>query len=66
MYLVGDAVRWQVVAAGVSFWRQAETFGSGPRYPEITLKDARERRDEARKLLAIANGVDPSEAKKKA
>lgn len=30
-------------------------------YPEISLKDARERREEARKL--IANGVDPSAAK---
>uniref|UniRef100_I2PZX6 Integrase n=1 Tax=Desulfovibrio sp. U5L TaxID=596152 RepID=I2PZX6_9BACT len=31
-------------------------------YPEISLKDARERRDEARKL--IANGIDPSQARK--
>ena len=31
-------------------------------YPEITLADARVRRDEARKLLA--NGVDPGDKKK--
>ncbi len=31
-------------------------------YPEVSLKDARERRDEARKLLAA--GVDPSENRK--
>jgi len=31
-------------------------------YPEISLGDARQRRDEARKLLA--NGVDPGEVKK--
>ncbi|MHC1790670.1 tyrosine-type recombinase/integrase [Solidesulfovibrio sp.] len=30
-------------------------------YPDVSLKDARERRDEARKL--IANGVDPSKAR---
>jgi len=32
------------------------------KYPEVSLADARSRRDEARKLLA--NGVDPSENKK--
>ncbi|HHC4273750.1 TPA: tyrosine-type recombinase/integrase, partial [Klebsiella pneumoniae] len=32
------------------------------KYPEVSLADARARRDEARKL--IANGVDPSENKK--
>lgn len=31
-------------------------------YPDVALKDARQRRDEARKL--IANGVDPSEHRK--
>ncbi|WP_243311515.1 tyrosine-type recombinase/integrase [Fundidesulfovibrio agrisoli] len=31
-------------------------------YPDVALKEARERRDEARKLLA--NGVDPSQARK--
>lgn len=32
------------------------------KYPEVSLADARARRDEARKLLA--NDVDPSENKK--
>ena len=31
-------------------------------YPDVSLKDARERRDGARKL--IANGIDPSQARK--
>ena len=31
-------------------------------YPDISLKDARERRDDARKL--VANGIDPSEHRK--
>ncbi|MDN5869719.1 MAG: Arm DNA-binding domain-containing protein [Nitrococcus sp.] len=31
-------------------------------YPDVSLKDARERRDEARKLLA--NGVDPAAQRK--
>jgi hypothetical protein len=31
-------------------------------YPDVTLKDARERRDQARKILA--NGTDPSENRK--
>lgn len=31
-------------------------------YPEIALKDARERRDQARKL--VANGIDPSDTRK--
>ncbi|MDR3581306.1 MAG: integrase arm-type DNA-binding domain-containing protein [Oryzomonas sp.] len=35
------------------------TFGN---YPEISLSDARQRRDNARKL--VANGVDPGEVKK--
>lgn len=35
------------------------SFGS---YPEITLADARQRRDDARKLLA--NGIDPGEVRK--
>ncbi|CAK0764299.1 hypothetical protein CCP3SC5AM1_370007 [Gammaproteobacteria bacterium] len=33
-------------------------------YPDVTLKDARAKRDEARK--GIADGIDPSEAKKAA
>nr|WP_233497561.1 integrase arm-type DNA-binding domain-containing protein [Novosphingobium sp. MD-1] len=32
-------------------------------YPDVSLKDARERRDDARRLLA--NGVDPAEQKQR-
>lgn len=53
---------------GSKYWRQKfrflgkENLLSHGIYPEISLAEARERRDEARKL--IANGVDPSEHKK--
>ncbi len=54
--------------AGGKLWRLKYRFGGKEKrlalgvYPEIGLKDARERREEARKLLA--NGVDPSEKRK--
>lgn len=53
---------------GAKYWRMGYRFGSKEKllalgvYPEITLKAAREKRDAARKL--IANGADPSEAKR--
>ncbi|TVS19584.1 MAG: DUF4102 domain-containing protein, partial [Gammaproteobacteria bacterium] len=53
---------------GGKWWRLKYRFGGKEKrlslgvYPEISLKDARERRDEARKLLA--NEVDPSEHRK--
>lgn len=54
----------EVTPAGGRLWRfkyridgKEKRIGLG-RYPEVGLKDARERREEARKLLA--NGVDPS------
>jgi Arm DNA-binding domain len=49
-------------------WRFKYTFSGKSKllafgvYPEVSLVDARQRRDDARKLLA--NGADPSEAKK--
>lgn len=53
---------------GSKYWRQnyrfagkAKTLAHGV-YPDVGLKDARERRDAARKLLA--NDVDPGESKK--
>ena len=53
---------------GGKWWRfkyqfagRTKTLSFGT-YPEITLKDARNRREEARKLLA--NGTDPSEDRK--
>lgn len=53
---------------GSKYWRMKYRFDGKEKklcfgvYPEISLKEARERRDDARKL--IANGIDPGEAKK--
>ncbi|WP_027824420.1 tyrosine-type recombinase/integrase [Laribacter hongkongensis] len=50
------------------YWRLAYRFGGKQKtlalgvYPAVSLKDARERRDEARKLLAA--DIDPGEARK--
>lgn len=55
---------------GSKYWRQKYRYGGKEKmlahgvYPDVTLKDARDRRDEARKLLA--NGIDPGENKKAA
>jgi len=55
---------------GAKYWRLKYRFAGKQKtlalgvYPEITLKEARERRDQARKLLA--NGADPGEVKKAA
>jgi len=52
---------------GSKYWRQKYRFAHKEKtlshgvYPEVTLKEAREKRDDARKLLS--NGVDPQEAK---
>ncbi|MDW7618955.1 MAG: integrase arm-type DNA-binding domain-containing protein [Nitrosomonadaceae bacterium] len=57
-----------VTSAGGKLWRLKYRFNGKEKllsmggYPDISLKDARARRDEARKLLA--NGVDPSENRK--
>ena len=58
-----------VTPSGGKLWRFRYYRPAGGRnvlslgeYPEIPLKQARERRDEARKLLA--NGIDPGEARK--
>lgn len=59
-----------VTPSGGKWWRLKYRCGGKEKllslgtYPEVSLKDARERREEARKK--IANGVDPSEAKKAA
>lgn len=59
-----------VTPAGGKWWRLKYRSGGKEKllslgtYPEISLKDAREKREEARKK--IANGIDPSEAKKAA
>ena len=57
----------EVTPAGGKLWRLRYWLNSRENrislgvYPDVSLKDARERRDEARKL--IANGVDPSKAR---
>ncbi|RQR29472.1 tyrosine-type recombinase/integrase [Burkholderia sp. Bp9142] len=57
-----------VTPAGGKWWRLKYRFGGKEKslsmgvYPDISLKEARERRDAARKLLA--NGVDPGVQRK--
>ena len=58
----------EISTAGGKLWRFKYRFDGKEKrlalgsYPDVGLKDARERRDEARKLLA--NGIDPGENKK--
>ena len=58
----------EVSPTGGKWWRLKYRFDGKEKrlslgvYPDVGLKDARERRDEARKLLA--NGIDPSENRK--
>lgn len=58
----------QVQPTGAKYWRQKYRFDGKQKtlafgiYPEIGIADARERRDEARKLLA--KGIDPSVEKR--
>ena len=60
----------QIQPAGGKWWRLRYRFDGKAKmlslgiYPDVGLKDARERRDAARKLLA--NGVDPGETRKAA
>lgn len=64
----GAGLYLEISPAGGKLWRLKYRFeGKEKRlalgkYPEVTLANARERRDEARKLLA--NGTDPGEVKK--
>jgi integrase len=61
----GGGLYLEVTPSGGKLWRLKYRYGGKEKllalgkYPEIGLKDARERRDEARRLLA--NDVDPSE-----
>lgn len=64
----GEGMVLLVHPNGSKYWRLRYRFGGKEKmlalgkYPEVSLADARARRDEARKLLA--NSVDPSENKK--
>lgn len=64
----GDGLFLLVAPAGGKWWRFKYRFGGKEKllalgtYPEVSLADARQRREDARKLLA--KGVDPGEVKK--
>jgi integrase len=64
----GKGLHLLVTPAGARLWRVAYRFGGKQKtlalgaYPDVSLKSAREGRDEARKLLA--NGIDPGEDRK--
>ncbi|EQB4815769.1 TPA: tyrosine-type recombinase/integrase [Citrobacter amalonaticus] len=64
----GEGMVLLVHPNGSKYWRLRYRFGGKEKmlalgkYPEVSLADARARRDEARKLLAIS--IDPSENKK--
>ncbi|TVT74640.1 MAG: DUF4102 domain-containing protein [Denitromonas halophila] len=66
----GGGLHLVVTPAGGKLWRLKYRIGGRERllsigqYPQISLKQARERRDEARAMLAA--GVDPAEHKKAA
>ena len=66
----GRGLNLEISPKGGKWWRLRYTFGGKPNrislgtYPEISLVQARERREEARKL--IAQGIDPSNARKDA
>ncbi len=64
----GGGLYLEVAPSGGKWWRLKYRFGNKEKrlslgvYPDVSLKDARERCDEARKLLA--NEIDPSENRK--
>ena len=66
----GGGLYVEVSPKGGKWWRLKYRYGNKEKrlslgvYPDVSLKDARQRRDEARKQ--IANGVDPSEHRKAA
>ncbi|WP_368877637.1 tyrosine-type recombinase/integrase [Providencia vermicola] len=64
----GDGMHLMIHTNGSKYWRLQYRFGGKQKmlalgvYPDISLAEAREKRDAARKL--IANGFDPSEKRK--
>ncbi|MHB1214233.1 MAG: tyrosine-type recombinase/integrase [Thiobacillus sp.] len=64
----GGGLYLEISPSGGKLWRFKYRFGGKEKvlalgkYPEVSLKEARERRDDARKLLA--NDLDPSEHRK--
>ncbi|MDP1596905.1 MAG: integrase arm-type DNA-binding domain-containing protein [Methylotenera sp.] len=65
-----DGLFIQVTPTGGKWWRLKYRFGGKEKllslgiYPEVSLANARERRDSARKLLANEPPIDPSENRK--
>ena len=66
----GGGLYIHVTAVGAKLWRMGYRFGGKQKtlalgkYPDVSLVNARKRRDEARALLA--EGIDPAEHKKEA
>jgi integrase len=64
----GGGLYLEVAPSGGKWWRLKYRFDGKEKrlslgvYPDVSLKDARQRRDDARKLLA--NGTDPGENRK--
>lgn len=64
----GDGLYIEVMQSGAKYWRMKYRFAGKEKrlafgvYPEITLKDARLKTADARKLLA--NDIDPGEVKR--
>lgn len=64
----GGGLNFMVTPSGGKLWRFSYRFNEKQKtlalgkYPDVSLSDARRRRDEARKLLAA--GIDPGENKK--
>ena len=64
----GGGLYLEITPAGGKLWRQKYRFGGKEKrlahgtYPEVSLAEARERRDNARRLLAA--GTDPGEHRK--
>ena len=64
----GGGLYLEITPAGSKLWRQKYRHGGREKrlahgtYPEVTLAEARARREAARRLLA--NGIDPGEHKK--
>ncbi|MBK5073633.1 integrase arm-type DNA-binding domain-containing protein [Budviciaceae bacterium CWB-B4] len=64
----GDGMFLLVHPNGSKYWRLRYRFGGKEKtlalgvYPEVSLADARQKRDEARKLVAV--GTDPNEHKR--
>lgn len=63
----GEGMYLEITPSGGKYWRLKYRFGNKEKklalgvYPEVSLAEARERRFDARKLLAA--GIDPSEAR---